>query len=119
MMYKSNSDKDGVTLGTMHREGELYKEISAHGRVFRLYYGYYEENDRYSKYNEPVELYPDFIKNPVYTDEGVPFATAMQDPCQFFKGKRDEDSTCYHCSYYNKCEELLGICTCTGNRKAH
>lgn len=100
------------------KEGDLYKVITAYGKTFELYYGYYEEIDRHSKYNEPVEIYPDFIKNPVYTDDGIPFATAMQPPCRYFKGKKDEDSTCHHCLSYKKCEELLGICTCAKNKKS-
>ena len=102
---------------SLNKEGELYKIIDAYGKTFELRYGYYEENDRYSRYNEPVVIYPDFIENPVYTDSGTPFATAMQDPCSHFKGERDEDSTCYHCAHYNKYEELLGICTCPSNKK--
>jgi hypothetical protein len=99
------------------KEGDLYKVITAYGKTFELYYGYYEEIDRHSKYNAPVELYPNFIKTPVYTDEGVPFATAMQKPCKHFKGAPDEDNTCYQCGYYEKCEELLGICKCRARRK--
>ena len=100
-----------------NKEGDLYKVIKAYGKTFELRYGYYEEMDRYSKYNDPVPIYPNFIENPVYTDEGIPFATATQDPCKHFDGNRDQDSTCYNCSYYNKYEELLGTCTCPKNRK--
>lgn len=99
------------------KEGDLYKIITAYGKTFELRYGYYEEKDRYSKYNEPVVIYPDFTEAPVYTDTGVPFATAMQDPCTHFKGERDEDSTCYHCAHYNKYEDLLGICACHINKR--
>ena len=94
------------------KEGDLYKVITAHGKTFELYYGYYEEIDRHSKYNEPRELYPNFLENPVYTDDGVPFITAMQKTCKHFKGEVDEDNTCYQCKYYEKCEELLGVCRC-------
>lgn len=99
------------------KEGDLYKVITACGKSFPLYYGYYEEADRYCTYNDPVEVYPDFISDPVYTEDGTPFATAMQDPCQYFQGELDEDSTCYHCRHYQKCEELLGICTCSYKKK--
>lgn len=94
------------------KEGDLYKVITAHGKTFELYYGYYEEIDRHSKYNEPIEIYPDFIQNPTYTDQGFAFVTAMQKTCEHFKGEADEDNTCYQCSHYEKCEELLGICKC-------
>jgi len=98
------------------KEGDLYKVITAHGKTFELYYGYYEEIDRHSKYNEPRELYPNFLENPVYTDDGVPFVTAMQKTCKHFKGEVDEDNTCYQCKYYEKCEELLGVCRCKARK---
>ena len=85
--------------------------ITAHGKTFEIRYGYYEETDRHAKYNDPIEIYPNFIKTPVYTDDGVPFATATQDACEHFSGERNEDSMCSECPYYRKCEELLGICT--------
>ena len=102
------------------KEGDLYKIITAHGKTFELYYGYYEEIDRHSKYHEPVEIYPNFIDNPVYTDEGIPFVTAMQDPCKHYKskrGKRDEDDSCSDCTHYEKCEELLGVCRCKAKQQ--
>ena len=109
-------EQNDPTEKPVPKEGDLYKVITAYGKTFHLYYGYYEECDRYSKYNEPVEIYPDFIKEPVYTDDGVPFVTAMQVPCRYFKGELDEDNTCYQCANYKKCDELLGICTCKKNK---
>jgi hypothetical protein len=92
------------------REGELYRVIEAHGAPFELYYGYYDDADRQNPLIEPMEMYPDFIKAPVYTADGYPFVTAMQKPCEGFRGELDEDSTCYQCLHFEKCEELLGIC---------
>ena len=109
-------EQNDPTEKPVPKEGDLYKVITAYGKTFHLYYGYYEECDRYSKYNEPVEIDPDFIKEPVYTDDGVPFVTAMQVPCRYFKGELDEDNTCYQCANYKKCDELLGICTCKKNK---
>ena len=99
------------------REGELYKIIEAYGKRFDIYYGYYEDADRQSPYAKPIELYPDFIKSPTYTDDGIPFVTAMQRPCEHFKGEYDEDNTCYQCSHYEGCDELLGVCRCKLKRK--
>ena len=104
-----------------HKEGDLYKIITADGKTFELRYGYYEEIDRENMHL--MEIYPNFLEIPVYTDEGIPFVTAMQKPCKHFKlgaGKSGdgEDNTCYHCTYYEKCEELLGVCRCkTRQRK--
>ncbi len=99
------------------KEGDLFKIIEIHGKRFEIRYGFYEESDRQSKFAEPIEIYPDFIKEPQYTDEGVPFVTAIQMPCGHFGGKRDENSTCEECSFYQHCEELLGICICPENKK--
>ena len=98
------------------REGELYKVITAHGVTFKIYYGYYEETDRQSPLARPMEIYPDFLRSPVYTPEGFPFATAMQRPCACFTGEEDEDNTCYQCAHYRALEELLGLCTCQANK---
>ena len=100
-----------------HREGELYRILRAHGRTFEILYGYYAEEDRQNPLIPPMEMYPDFQRSPVYTDEGVPFATAIQPPCSHFSGEADEDNTCYQCAQYEKCEELLGICKCRLNHK--
>ncbi len=105
------------TTEPKHKEGDLYKVITAHGKSFELYYGYYDEIDRQNPNVEPMEMYPNFIENPIYTDEGIPFVTAMQKPCRHFKGEPDEDNTCYQCSYYEKCEELLGVCRCKARQK--
>lgn len=102
------------------KEGALYKVITAYGRSFEIRYGYYEEIDRQNPYVEPMEMYPNFIENPLYTEDGVPFVTAMQAVCGHFKlgrGENDEDNTCFHCTYFEPCEELLGVCRCKTRRK--
>lgn len=98
------------------KEGDLYKVIELHGRTFEIRYGFYEECDRLGRYAEPMEIYPDFIKRPQYTENGNPFITAIQNPCQNFSGRRDDNSTCEECAYYRHGEELLGICTCPLNQ---
>lgn len=100
-----------------HEEGELYKIITAYGRSFEIYYGYYEEIDRLNPLCDPMEIYPNFKKEPVYTDKGIPFVTAMQTACEYYSGAIDDESNCFQCSYYEKCEELLGICKCRLNHK--
>jgi hypothetical protein len=101
-----------------HKEGELYKKITAHGRTFEIYYGYYEEIDRANPLCEPMEIYPNFKKEPIYTDKGIPFTTAMQEACEHFKGEDYGDNNCYQCSYFEVCEELLGICKCRMRQKS-
>lgn len=99
------------------KEGDLFKIIHLHGRTFEIRYGFYEECDRHNGFAEPMEIYPDFLKEPQHTDEGMPFITAIQSPCDHFVGNRDANSTCEECAHYRHGEELLGICTCPQKQK--
>ena len=99
------------------KEGDLFKVIVLYGKSFEIRYGFYEECDRYTQHAEPVEIYPNFKVNPQYTDDGIPFVTAMQNPCNHFEGKLDENSVCGDCAFYRHGDELLGICGCFKNRK--
>lgn len=102
-----------------HKEGDLYKVLTVHGVCFEIYYGYYEETDRQNPHVEPMEMYPDFLKNPVYSADGIPFATALQKPCEHFAGEADEDNTCYQCAHYEGSVELLGLCRCRARNRNH
>lgn len=99
------------------KEGDLYKIITIFGKTFEIYYGYYEESDRYSKYSEPIEVYPDFIKNPEYTKEGTPFVTAIQNPCEYYEKINDTTDKCVDCKYFEKGEEMFGFCKCKARNK--
>ena len=116
-MFASIFGQNAPQKNPEHKEGELYRIIEAHGKTFEIYYGYYDEADRQNPYVEPMEMYPNFVEAPVYTEKGIPFVTAMQPPCRYFNGVSDVDNTCYQCAYYERCEELLGLCTCPHNRK--
>lgn len=91
------------------KEGDLYKEVTIGNVTFKLHYGYYEDFERNSRFNEPIPIYPDFISQPIFNDQGIPFVTAMQDICEHYSGKGGEDS-CSECSHFCKCEELFGLC---------
>lgn len=99
------------------KEGDLYREVTISGKTFRLIYGYYESFERESSFNEPMPIYPDFIKEPHYTAEGIPIATAMQNVCEFYDGKNDEDSSCSDCGFFQRHEELFGLCNCPHNKR--
>ena len=116
-MFTSINERCRSPQKTARREGELYKVISVGGATFEIYYGYYDEADRINPKVEPMEMYPNFIEDPVYTEEGIPFVTAIQSPCPHFKGENDPDNTCYQCAHYKKCEELIGLCLCGIRRK--
>ena len=98
------------------KEGDLYRAIELYGKTFEIRYGYYEEIDR--QY-DPMEIYPDFLQNPVYTKDGYPFVTLMQEPCQYFKkrGKEPEED-CENCKYMERGEELIALCRCPQNKKS-
>jgi len=100
----------------MPKEGDLYARIEHEGRTFELYYGYYEECDRQNPMVPPVPLYPDFLAKPQYDDDGYPFVTEMQDPCQYHTGKHPEDG-CYACEFYSRLIDYIGICFCECRRK--
>ena len=103
-----------------HEEGELYKVVTTFGKTFELRYGYYQECDRQSPLCEPVVIYPDFLAEPVYTDNGEPFSTMVQDACKSYKGeaKRTSNTTCAECKYFRRGEDWIGICTFPKNRKS-
>lgn len=98
-------------------EGDIFKIITLHGKSFELRYGYYEDYERESKYGEPIPIYPDFLKEPEYTDEGYPFATQMQDVCEHCDGHLSEDACCVDCSHYLNGDDFIGICLSKNRRR--
>jgi len=115
-MYTKLYAQEAAGYKPMPKEGDLYKTVTLFGKTFPLYYGYYEEFERYSRYNEPMPIYPDFLRNPVYTDDGTPLVTKMQDICAYYQGEGQEDS-CATCDYFRKIEDLFGICICPHRRQ--
>lgn len=99
-----------------HVEGELFRKVEAHGKIFNIYYGYYEESDRHAMYNDPVPVYPDLDANPEYDPEGNRIVTKMQVVCPYYTGKGSEDS-CEYCPYFKHSSDLFGICLCELNKK--
>ena len=93
------------------QEGDLYREVTVGGRTFRLVYGYYAEYEREGKFNDPYPIYPDLIARPLFTEDGEPIVTAMQDVCAQYTGPAEGDS-CGQCIHFHKCEELFGLCRC-------
>lgn len=102
--------QQGETHPPVPKEGDLYKEVNIAGKIFRLLYGYYETFERESPFNEPMPIYPDFLKEPHYTADGTPIVTAMQNVCEHYCGKDNEDSSCSECAFFEKSEELFGLC---------
>ncbi len=117
-MYSKLLRNDQPTVRSAHKEGDLYRIVTTFGKTFELRYGYYEECDRQNSLCEPVIIYPDFAREPLYTDKGAPFVTMMQDACESYKGetKRTPDTICEECQYFKQGEEWFGICTCPKNK---
>lgn len=105
-------------FGEIHKEGDLYKELSIGGNSFRILYGYYEDFEREGHYNEPMPIYPDLLKNPVFTQNGEPISTAIQDVCMHYTGRPEsEGDSCSDCIHFKLHEDLFGICSCPLRRK--
>ena len=114
-MFSKLIQNDLPQQKTVPKEGDLYKVVNTYGRTFELRYGYYGECDR--KY-DPDVIYPDFIKEPVYTDEGEPFVTLMQDACENYEPSgKSTDRDCGTCAYTERGDDLIGICKCEKNKK--
>ena len=107
--------KELILLNTPN-EGDVFKVISLKGQTFEIKYGYYEDFER--KWGEPIPIYPDFINNPCYTDDGKPFVTQMQDACEH-GGKRDAESFCVECNHFRYGEDLIGFCNLAKNKKRY
>lgn len=99
----------------MNKEGELYKVLKVDKNTFEIRYGYYSEEEKDSKYNEPIPIFPDFYLEPRYTVDGFPLVTKMQDKCKYFTSGKNID-TCYGCSHFKEGDDMIGICTCLKRR---
>ena len=101
------------------KEGEFYKRVEICGHTFELYYGYYEDCDRESPLCEPIPIYPDLIKYPIYTKEGFPIVTKMQDACDLYDGDeiKTSDTTCADCKYFKQEKDWFGACACIKRKK--
>ena len=97
------------------KEGDLYAVLNIHGHTVELRYGYYEERER--AMGEPIPIYPDFKKHPLYTCEGYPLVTQMQDLCQHGTSSY-EDGCCFDCQHFRQSQDLIGICTNSKNKQA-
>lgn len=95
---------------------QLYKTFRAGGRSFPVYLEYDEQFD------ETYPAYPDFAKEPEYTDDGYPFATAAQDSCSHARPNasgEEPPGDCGGCSWFYREQtpyDLIGVCRCEARR---
>ncbi len=97
------------------REGALYEVIEAYGHRFEILYGYYEdfERDRI----EPIPIYPLFYETPMYSKDGFPLATKMQEPCKHYslRNEKIDNERCADCKHFqSENNAVIGICKCDG-----
>ncbi len=100
-----------ILSNSPNKEGNLFKILNIYGIRFEIYYGYYEDCERENSLVEPMPIYPDFLKEPQFTSDGLPFVTKMQDACRYYKGNRKNFMECAECEYYENGEDLIGVCT--------
>ena len=119
-MFSSLFGNEDLQKEPEHREGDLYKVVTTFGKTFELKYGYYGERDRQNPLCKPAVIYPDFLRDPLYTDGGEPFVTMMQDACAHYKGesRKTPDTTCAECKNFQQGEEWFGICACPKNKQS-
>lgn len=97
------------------KDGDLYKQVDAFGKSFEIRYGYYEEFEKDS--GEPIPIYPNFLKHPVYTDDGYPFVTAIQDACEYAETDDIGFGLCSECRFFDEGDDFIGICLSPENRR--
>ncbi len=93
-------------------EGDLYKSIEIEGTRFDIYYGYETEEEK-TRW-DPSPVYPYFPDQPQYTKDGIPFAVAYQDVCEYYDPFVTETDfhECDNCRLFDKREEFVGLCKC-------
>ena len=93
------------------KEGELYKTITVAGHSFELRYGYYEEHER--DLCSPVVIFPDLSAAPLYSPDGSPLVTQIQDPCEHYTpAPGREESWCGDCAHFHSDHPEIGLCRC-------
>ncbi len=93
------------------REGDLYEIIEIYGRRFEIRYGYYEDFERGRI--DPIPIYPLFHEEPIYSSDGFPFATKMQEPCSKYtlRNEHINNDRCADCiHFYTENDNIIGLC---------
>ena len=98
------------------RDGDLYRTVVIDGVEFRILYGYISEGERERGW-APYPVYPDFLREPRYTEGGWAFATAFQDVCSHYAPTASGEVWCGNCLYFDKRDKCIGICTHSARRK--
>lgn len=101
---------------TAPREGDVHEVVCVGGHCFTIRYGYYAEEERLI--TDPIPIYPCFISNPHYTEEGHPLITRIQDACEHYEcADSGGDNWCADCVHCSSVHKEIGICHCPHRRK--
>ena len=96
------------------REGDVHEVAFVGGHSFMIRYGYYSEEDRYS--TDPIPIYPCFLTEPKYTQEGHPLITRIQDACHHYSPGAGGDGWCADCTHACQWDGQIGICRCESRK---
>lgn len=98
------------------KEGDLYKTYEVAGFTFEIRYGYYEENERGRV--EPLPVFPDFRKTPVYTADGYQLASLIHFACNHYRSAKPKpEHNCGDCIHYSEPKDEVAVCRCEKRRK--
>ncbi len=99
------------------KEGNLYKTLNVLNKIFHIYYGYNSNSER--ELWDPSPIYPNFLKEPQYTDCGKPYTRADQDVCEHHSPKKNASGEmwCNDCKHFQQGEELIGVCKCEKRKR--
>lgn len=93
---------------------EKTKTYHVEGATLTIPLRYDETSGRY------MEVYPDFIKEPVCTPEGHPIMLTLEDACACGEQKDANEPLvdCGSCRFYRQLQNtLIGVCRCEKKRK--
>ncbi len=97
------------------KEGQLYKRYAVGGYTFEIRYGYYAEDERGRV--EPLPIFPDFRKAPLYTEEGYPLASLIHSACGYYQSEKAKpEHYCGDCTHYSDPKQEIAICKCQNRR---
>ena len=103
---------------TTPREGDIHEVVCVGGHSFTIRYGYYKESERDS--TDPIPIYPCFLSDPHYTEEGLPLITRIQDACEHYATEPGDggDGWCADCLHCSGDQGEIGICQCEHRRRS-
>lgn len=102
---------------TLPKEGDLYKTYIVDNHTFEIRYGFYDARERGRV--EPLPVFPDLVKDPVYTTTGEPVTSLVQVPCEHYIPKKPElaEGWCFDCCHYGGGRNEMGRCLCPRRRR--